>query len=87
MKKGTTLYKIPMAEKLTPQDRHFVVLVVAGYPSNLAYMLAYDTKANTNTSAAMASRKLAQWEIQQLLSLMRLSWRSGTLEFPERLMI
>lgn len=51
------------------EDRVFAVLAVCGYPAAAAYRIAYaDSRASAASSAVLASRRLREDGVQQLIS-------------------
>ena len=56
------LARIDFDERISREDKLFGCLLFCGYPANRAYQIAYPTKADANSSIAMAHilRKLAK---------------------------
>lgn len=62
------------------EDKLFAILVLVGYPAAKAYRLAYpQSKATLQSSAALASRKLHEPEVQGVLNKICGSYWSGCL--------
>ena len=67
------------------EGRLFACLLVCGYPANRAYQIAYPTKADANSAAAMASRKVNSWEIQAILRNFKRMHDADAVAFPDHL--
>lgn len=60
------------------EDKLFAILVLCGYPGATAYRLAYPQSTATNQSAAaLASRRLREPYMQQILNRVAQSYWSG----------
>lgn len=62
---------------LSPEDRMFCVLLLAGYPQAAAYRACYPTTASVASSAVLASRKIREPQIQDLLDLINKDYWAG----------
>ena len=45
-------------DMISAEERLFACLLVCGYPANRAYQISHPTKADANSAAALASRKV-----------------------------
>lgn len=62
------------------EDRLFAVLCVCGYPAAEAYRIAYpDSRASVTSSAVLASRRLREPSVQQLIINLIKSFENGFL--------
>lgn len=84
-KKKEYYARIGFCERIAPEDKVFACLLVCGYPGNRAYQIAYPTKADANSAAAMASRKVGSWEIQAILRNFKRMYDNGSVAFPDNL--
>ena len=75
----------PFSDQITTEGRVFACLLVCGYPANRAYQIAYPTKADANSAAAMASRKVNTWEIQAILRNFKRLHDADAVAFPDHL--
>ena len=85
MSKKEYYARYPFSEQITMEGRLFACLLVCGYPANRAYQIAYPTKADANSAAAMASRKVNSWEIQAILRNFKRMHDNGSVAFPDNL--
>ena len=77
-----TLYQLATdyyqtSEYLSPEDRMFCTLLLAGYSGAAAYRASYITKATAASSAVLASRKLQEPQIQGLLAHINENYWAG----------
>ena len=72
-------------DMISAEERLFACLLVCGYPANRAYQIAYPTKADANSAAAMASRKVNSWAIQQVLRHFKRLYDTDSVGFPYQL--
>ena len=84
-KKKEYYARIGFSERITQEDKVFACLLICGYPANRAYQIAYPTKADANSAAALASRKVGSWEIQSVLRNFKRMYDNGSVAFPEHL--
>lgn len=84
-KKKEYYARYPFSEQITMEGRLFACLLVCGYPANRAYQIAYPTKADANSAAALASRKVASWEIQAILRNFKRLHDADAVMFPNHL--
>ena len=77
--------RIGFSEQITMGGRLFACLLVCGYPANRAYQIAYPTKADANSAAALASRKVGSWEVQAVLRNFKRLYDNGSVAFPAHL--
>lgn len=84
-KKKEYYARIGFCDQITMEGRLFACLLVCGYPANRAYQIAYPTKADANSAAAMASRKVGSWEIQAVLRNFKRMYDNGSVAFPDHL--
>jgi hypothetical protein len=77
--------KIWFNELVSAEDKLFAILLVVGYSANRAYQIAYSTKANANSAAAMASRKVNSFAVQSALRVFQIAYDGGSVEFPHHL--
>lgn len=66
-------------KNISPEDRLFCVLLLCGYPAAAAYRAAYPTSASVASSAVLASRKLHEPLIQELLALINDCYWDGSI--------
>ena len=78
--------RLPFSGLISREGRLFACLLVCGYPANRAYQIAYPTKADANSAAALASRKLGSWEIQAVLKNFKRLYDTDAVAFPEHLL-
>ena len=83
--KNEYLARVGFSDQITMEGRLFACLLVCGYPANRAYQIAYPTKADANSAAAMASRKVASWEIQAILRCFKRMYDNNSVAFPTHL--
>lgn len=84
-KKKEFYARYPFGEQITMEGRLFTCLLVCGYPANRAYQIAYPTKADANSAAALASRKVASWEVQAILRNFKRLYDADAVAFPDHL--
>lgn len=84
-KKKEYYARIGFCERITQEDKLFACLLVCGYPANRAYQIAYPTKADANSAAALASRKVASWSVQSILRYFKRMYANGSVAFPDHL--
>lgn len=72
------------SEIISAEDKLFCILLVAGYSANRAYLIAYNSNADINSAAAMASRKVNSWEIQQVLRQFKFLYDNNMVDFPTK---
>ena len=84
-KKKEYYARIGFCEKITQEDKVFACLICCGYSASQAYIIAYPTKANINSAAALASRKVGSWEIQAVLRNFKRMYDNGSVAFPDHL--
>lgn len=72
-------------DMISAEERLFACLLICGYPANRAYQIAYPTKADANSAAALASRKVGSWEIQAILRYFKRMYDNGSVAFPDHL--
>ena len=72
-------------DMISAEKRLFACLLVCGYPANRAYQIAYPTKADANSAAALASRMVGSWEIQAILRNFKRMYDNGSVAFPDHL--
>ena len=85
MSKKEYYARYPFSEQITMEGRLFACLLVCGYPANRAYQIAYPTKADANSAAALASRKIGSYEIQAVLRYYKRMYDNGSVAFPDHL--
>lgn len=78
-----TLYQLATecyqrSDSISAEDRLFVILNLAGYSGAAAYRAAYPTTASAASSAVLASRKLNEPHIQNLLANINENYWSGS---------
>lgn len=85
-KKKEFYARLPFSDLISREGRLFACLLVCGYAANRAYQIAYPTKADANSAAALASRKLGSWEIQAVLQNFKRLYDADAVAFPEHLL-
>lgn len=84
-KKKEYYARIGFCERITQEDKVFACLLTCGLAANRAYQIAYPTKADANSAAALASRKVASWEVQSVLRFFKRMYDNGSVAFPYHL--
>ena len=84
-KKKEYYARIGFCERITQEDKLFACLIRCGYSASQAYIIAYPTKANINSAAALASRKVGSYEIQAVLRYYKRMYDNGSVAFPDHL--
>lgn len=84
-KKKEYYARIGFSDKISPEDKIFTYLLTCGLPANRAYQIAYPTKADANSAAALASRKIGSYEIQAVLRYFKRMYDNGSVAFPDHL--
>lgn len=72
-------------DMVSTEDKLFACLLVCGYPANKAYQIAYPTKADANSAAALASRKVNSWAVQVVLKHYARLYDTGAVAFPHHI--
>ena len=85
MKNKTYYARIKFNDLIRREDKAFACLLCCGYPASQAYQIAYPTKADANSTAAMASRKVNSWAIQQVLRHFKRLYDTDSVGFPYQL--
>lgn len=84
-KKKEYYARVGFCDKITQEDKVFACLLTCGVSANRAYQIAYPTKADVNSAAALASRKVASWSVQAILRCFKRMYDNGSVMFPEHL--
>ena len=79
------LARIDFDERISREDKLFGCLLFCGYPANRAYQIAYPTKADANSSAAMASRRKDSWAVQSVLKTFLWLYDHNAIDAPKHL--
>ena len=78
-----TIYEASDEEMWTvnfEEDRLFAILLICGYPASKAYKAAYPmSNANQASCAVLASRRIREPEVQQLIGSMMRKFEDGYL--------
>ncbi len=72
-------------DMISAEERLFACLLICGYPANRAYQISHPTKADANSAAALASRKVASWQVQTILRDFKRLYDNGSVAFPDHL--
>ena len=77
--------RLEFSDKIKREEILMACLLVCGYPANRAYQISHDTKADANSAAAMASRKVNSWAVQSVLRNFKRLYDNGQVDFPHKL--
>lgn len=75
-----------MSGNLSERDIAMVILTaLGGVSATAAYRIVYDTKANGNSASVLASKKLAEPEIQEYAMWLYRYYEAGSLKFQDKI--